>query len=115
MKTRLWVWAGVGFAGLLIYLIGYRWPGPPEQEKDYERHQGKKPDHRGRRMRPAHRGRDHGVLVGARPRPCGYGLPDRGHNKYYRERADMMYGRLESEIGTANVLLATRVILQERG
>jgi hypothetical protein len=24
MKTRLWVWAGVGFAGLLIYLIGYR-------------------------------------------------------------------------------------------
>jgi hypothetical protein len=50
-----------------------------------------------------------------RNRPCGYGLPDHGHDKYYRERAAAVYEKLEPEIGAANVLLATRVILQELG
>jgi hypothetical protein len=48
-----------------------------------------------------------------RNRPCGYGLPSHGHDAYYRERADAVYAKLEPEIGAANVLLATRVILEE--
>jgi hypothetical protein len=50
-----------------------------------------------------------------RNRPCGYGLPDHGHDKYYHERAEAVWTKLEPEIGAANVLLATRVILQELG
>jgi uncharacterized protein DUF4406 len=48
-----------------------------------------------------------------RPRPCGYGQAGNPHDSYYRELAGTVYGRLEPEIGAANVLIATRVILQE--
>jgi hypothetical protein len=48
-----------------------------------------------------------------RPRPCGYGLPRHGHDAYYHERAEAVYSKLAPEIGAANVLLATRVILDE--
>jgi hypothetical protein len=45
---------------------------------------------------------------------CGrWGSPASGHQKYYRDRARNIIGRLEPEIGIVNVFTAVTVILDE--
>jgi hypothetical protein len=55
----------------------------------------------------------HENLCNDMPRCGRWGNPESGHQAYYQEMADRIIGRLEPEIGIANVYLAATVIIGE--